>query len=140
METFKNITDYETYSVSNIGRVMNNKTGRILKPCLSHDGCLRIDLRKIGEKKKHYKVHRLVATEFIENPDDKLCVDHIDGDRQNNDVSNLRWATYSENCQNSKISTKNTSGSKGVSFNKQMNKWSAQIKIDGKNPLYHFYI
>ncbi len=133
METFKNITDYETYSVSNIGRVMNNKTGRILKPCLCREGYLIVDLRKTGEKKKHCRVHRLVATEFIENPDDKLCVDHIDGDRSNNNVSNLRWATHSENLTNSKISNKNTSGVKGVSFDTTRQKWRADIRIDGKN-------
>lgn len=58
-------------------------------------------------------------------------MDHIDNNRFNNNISNLRWATYQENNQNANISKANTSGIKGVSFNKNNNKWRASITIDG---------
>jgi hypothetical protein len=76
-------------------------------------------------------VHRLVAVAFIANPDDKTCIDHIDNSRINNDISNLRWATHTENSQNASISSNNSSGVKGVYFNKKANKWQAYIQIDG---------
>ena len=63
---------------------------------------------------------------------EKKCVDHINNDVKNNKVENLRWATNSQNSQNAKISKDNTSGTKGVSFRKDIKKWSARITINGK--------
>ena len=45
-------------------------------------------------------IHRLVAETFIPNPENKPCVDHIDGDRTNNNLTNLRWVSHKENCNN----------------------------------------
>ena len=73
----------------------------------------------------------MVAIAFIENPENKKCVDHIDNNPLNNHISNLRWASYQENSYNRKINIKNTSGVKGVHFNKNANKWEAKITIDG---------
>ena len=52
---------------------------------------------RVSIKRKHYQVHRLVAMCFIPNPDNKPCVNHIDGNTENNNVSNLEWCSYSEN-------------------------------------------
>jgi hypothetical protein len=130
MEIFKNILGYEKYQVSNIGRVLNNNTGRILKPCLDSGGYFQVGLSKEGKQRK-FNVHRLVGMAFIENADNKLCLDHINSIRTDNRAENLRWATYGENGQNAKLSNKNTSGIKGVF--KLGNKWMAYIRIDGKN-------
>lgn len=59
-------------------------------------------------------------------------IDHIDGNGHNNAWSNLRKATRQQNRANSRKSTRNTSGLKGVYFNKRMKKWHTQIKINGK--------
>ena len=56
--------------------------------------------RRVYKKGVTYKVHRLVASAFISNSENKPMVDHVDGDRQNNDISNLRWVSRSENGQN----------------------------------------
>ena len=73
----------------------------------------------------------MIATAFIDNLENKPFVDHIDNNRINNHISNLRWATARENQHNSKISINNTSGVKGVHFDKHTNKWIAKIRIDG---------
>lgn len=84
------------YSVSDDGYVMNHITGRILKPQDDRRGYARIDL--FG---KHQKVHRLVASRFLPAPTEEgLLIDHIDRNRLNNDVSNLRWASHLVNNQN----------------------------------------
>ena len=62
-------------------------------------GCKIISLWKNGTGKM-FRVHRLVAAAFIPNPDNKPCIDHIDGDRANNHADNLRWVTVKENQNN----------------------------------------
>ncbi len=131
MEEYKIITDYDNYSVSNFGNVRNNKTDRILKQSIDTHGYYKVSLCK-DKKNKTCKVHRLVAEAFIQNPDNKRNVDHIDNNRLNNHVENLRWATIKENSQNAKLSSKNTSGFKGISWYEKINKWHARIMIDGK--------
>lgn len=90
MEIWKQIPDLPGYSVSNKGRVRKDGTGQIMV-LSKNGGYCRITITK--------HVHRLVAKAFLEPPDDetKCWVDHIDGDRSNNSVENLRWVTPSEN-------------------------------------------
>ena len=77
-------------------------------------------------------IHKLTAEAFLPNPENKKCVDHIDNNKQNNKLINLRFATPQQNGQNSKLSSKNTSGIKGVRWNENINKWCAMITINGK--------
>lgn len=84
-------------------RISINDKGEILLPSgvrtigyLDKNGYLYIT-PKVNGKNKNLKVHRLVAELFIPNPDNKPCVNHIDGDKQNNCVDNLEWCTHSEN-------------------------------------------
>ena len=85
------------------------------------------------KKEKHYtiRIHRLVALAFIPNLNNKKTVDHIDNVKSNNNINNLRWATKNEQAMNVGISKRNTSGYKGVEWNKQTNKWRACITING---------
>lgn len=89
--------------------------------------------------KKVKKVHRLVATTFIDNPENKKNVDHINNLKTDNRLINLRFATTSDNAQNTKLSIRNTSGCKGVSFRKDTNKWHASMQIDGIDIHIGFY-
>ncbi len=86
------------YEVSDDGQVRNRTTKRVLKQQTSKDNYKTVSL-SINKKQKNMRVHRLVALTYIENPDNKNIVNHIDGNRQNNLVSNLEWVTYSENTQ-----------------------------------------
>jgi hypothetical protein len=74
----------------------------------------------------------LVAIHFLENPDNKNYVDHIDGNKYFYRIENLRWATLSENQHNRRISSNNSTGVKGVYFDNQINKYRAQITIDNR--------
>ena len=130
VEVFRSIDCYDNYAISSFGRVKNVKTNRILKAGLNSNGYFLVVLCKDGVKKSH-QVHRLVACAFIDNPDDKLCVDHKNNDRTSNQLTNLRWATTNENQHNKKLSNNNTSGCKGVCFDKKAKKWKAHIMIDG---------
>lgn len=109
-EIWKDIPHYEgLYQVSNLGRVKSldrtvvGKDGNsyFKKGCFitQHDntkGYLFVYLWRNNESKREY-THRLVALAFIDNPEHKPQVDHIDTDRQNNRAENLRWVTQSEN-------------------------------------------
>jgi len=129
-EEYKPIQDFEIYEVSNLGNVKNKKTGRILKPNVGNDGYNKLSLMK-DKKRCGKKLHRLIAEAFIPNPENKQFVDHIDNNRLNNNINNLRWATNQENQRNRQLNINSTSGVKGVSFDKARNKWSATITIDG---------
>ena len=129
-EYWTTVKGNNNYCVSTFGNVENMLTGRILKTSIDAYGYLKVDLYKNG-KVKTCKVHRLVADAFLDNFDDKLCVDHIDNDRQNNNITNLRYATSNENQHNRKINKNNTSGIKGVCYHSQSKKWQASIRLDG---------
>lgn len=88
------------YEVSSKGGVRNIREGRfcktILKPNIDHTGYSYVSLFN-HQKQKCVKVHRAVAEAFIPNPKGKRTVNHIDGNKQNNCVENLEWATHGEN-------------------------------------------
>ena len=115
-EIWKNIKEYEgIYQVSNQGRiksleriVANNKKGKIyyrkvkeciLTPSPLSDGYLVVSLHK-DLKMKNFKIHRLVALSFLENPNGYLQVDHINTIKSDNRVENLRWCTSKQNHNN----------------------------------------
>lgn len=104
-EIWKPIIGYEGYyEVSNLGRVRRIKrgrgtqVGRLLKGWLDYDGYWGVLLTK-NNKSMCYSIHRLVAKAFLPNPENKTQVNHIDGDKQNNSVTNLEWCTPKENIQ-----------------------------------------
>ena len=100
-EEWRDVVGYEgLYQVSNFGRVKSfqkNKV-KILKSNLGIGGYLRVVLCK-NEKKKNRFVHVLVAKAFITNPENKTQVNHRDGNKKNNHVSNLEWVTPKENIE-----------------------------------------
>lgn len=88
---------YSNFSVSNMGRIRNNRTGIILKPEVSNMGYERFNLyNTVTKRQKKFAGHRLVALYFVEG-DTSLEVNHIDGNKRNNVYTNLEWVTSSEN-------------------------------------------
>ena len=118
------------YDISSLGRVRKRKNGFMPRISVHQGNGGYYHVRLNG---KSYLLHRLLAQAFIPNPENKPEVDHIDGNKLNNCLSNLRWCTHAENSRNRKKRSDNTSDHKGVSFDKATGKWKAQIKVDGKN-------
>ncbi len=131
------ISGFENYKIYENGDVENVKTKRILKPQTNRYGYLYVRLSKDG-KTKFMNIHRLIALHYIPNPENKKCIDHIDRNRKNNSIDNLRWATCSENNINTPIRGK--SKYRGVCFFKQTNKWMATIRIDRKQKHIGYFL
>lgn len=107
MEKWKDIPGYNgMYQVSNFGRARSwkrhqgkpgkRKTPLLLKQTPDSPGYLRVSLWKNGNRTDGV-IHRLVAELFIPNPENKDYINHLDGDKHNNHVSNIAWCTASEN-------------------------------------------
>ena len=84
----------------------------------------------VGINYKSYRAHRLVF--LMHKGYLPKTIDHINGDKLDNRIENLRAATVGQNQHNRKTNANNTSGYKGVSWNKGCNKWLSQIKLEGK--------
>lgn len=96
MEIWKTIKDFPNYEISNCGNVRNRITGKRLKKQIKEKGYLGVILHK-DKKKYNLRVHRIVAMEFVENHKNKPYVNHINGDKKDNNSCNLEWVTPSEN-------------------------------------------
>jgi hypothetical protein len=132
LEIWDHIKGYEgIYKVSSKGRVLSVKRNKILKPCSDLGGYHFMRLYKDG-KPKSFKLHRLVALTFYFVHDGKLEIDHMDRNKTNNNLLNLRFCTRAENQSNRGIQKNNKSGYKGVSWNTQRNLWQAIITIRKK--------
>jgi hypothetical protein len=97
MNTFTTIPEFPNYEINQFGVVRNIKTKRILKSQLHKKrGYLKINLPN-GNKPKTIDIHRLVGLVFIPNPNNFKYLDHIDRNRLNNNVENLRWCSADDN-------------------------------------------
>ena len=133
MNVFEDLKDYENeYMINKLGEIKSKYKNRILKP-KNDNGYLRIGLSKNG-KQKFYRIHRLVALQFIPNPKNYDFVDHFDKNPLNNNVENLRWITHSGNMRNRDMKKNKICSSKyrGVCWDNHAKKWMVCIKIDGK--------
>ncbi len=132
MDNFVSIPDFPDYFINRKGDVLSKKWNKeiILEPAISN-GYLMVCFRK-DKKSYNKRVHRLIAEIFIPNPNNYLCVDHINRDRKDNRLENLRWTTQMVNCQNQSKRNDNISGYKNIHYCKRENKWRVIIKRNKK--------
>ena len=132
------IKGFDNYQVSTKGRVRNVITRNILKGRKS-DGYYQVELTTNDNKRKHMRVHRLVGLAFIPNLENKPFIDHIDHNRTNNNLINLRWVTNSENQMNKGKQSNNTSGTTGIHYDECCEQWSARVQKNGiRHEIGHF--
>lgn len=136
-EVWVNIPSYEgLYEASNLGnirsvaRIINgrNKPSVVLSPCLRND-YLRVRLFK-DNGAKMFVVHRLVMLSFV--GESKLTVDHINGKKNDNRLSNLRYCSHRNNCIYARSKMEHSSKYVGVSWDKRRKNWRAVIHINNK--------
>lgn len=119
MEIWKTIEEKENFSISNLGRVKNTKTNEIKKLTTEKIGYVVICFNY-----KKIRIHRLVAKYFIENVDNKSCVNHINGIKNDNRVENLEWCTHKENMRHAETN--------GLLYRSEKNKQNLLIALRKK--------
>ena len=125
------ICGFENYLIYDDGRVFSKKRGIFLKVSKNNRGYYYVQLS--NKIQKLYRVNRLVALYYIPNPENLPQVDHIDGNKLNNRVENLRWCSSSDNLKNTGPRKQNTSGFKNICWNKEKNKWGVRLYYIGKS-------
>ena len=130
---FERVDGWDNYVIHGVGsvlRIYKNKT-KELKPYKDKYGYMVVNLCENG-KVKQFKVHRLVALQFIPNPENKKCVDHINGIRDDNRLENLRWLTHKENLNAFRSNPAQIITKGGITKRKNGNSWQWQYRMSGK--------
>jgi hypothetical protein len=98
MVIYKVLDRLQNYRIYEDGRIETIRTNHIKSTCINSSGYLTIGVYREG-RDSYEMIHRLLAEAFIPNPEGKSCVNHKDGNKQNNSLSNLEWMTHQENNQ-----------------------------------------
>jgi len=126
--TWKTIPNYEGfYEISNTGMV-RNRFEKILRSYKEGNGYMRIELNKNGSAKKH-SIHRLVAGAFLGKRELPYEVNHINGNRVDNNVENLEWLTRSQNIRDTHIKGRHNQKSEKNNATKLTNREVSRIKL-----------
>lgn len=124
------IPDYPSYWINKDGEVINKEGETKAWHGQRYNQCSMYD--PITKKMFTESQHRLLALTFIPNPNNLPHVDHINGNKKDNRLENLRWVSRADNEKNKGVSIRNTSGEKYISWDKDKERWKVQITYEGK--------
>ena len=99
MNNTRTIKDFPNYEISEDGVIFNTKTNRIVTHQLRNTGYVAVWLKN-GNIRKIRSLHKVLLESFIPNVDNLPCIDHIDRDKTNNTLENLRYCSFAENSRN----------------------------------------
>ena len=125
MSELEELKGFSNYLINKEGQVWSKYYKRFIKPHTDSKGYLRVYICDDNKKQSNFSVHRLLGLQYIDNPSNLCIIDHIDGNRQNNSLDNLRWVDAMTN-SNNRI--------KRGSIYQDKNKygcWRAKIVING---------
>ena len=134
MEEWKE-SSHVNYEVSNQGRIRNRSTERIMKPYLDPHGYYSFRLANNKVQTKKY-LHRLVAEAFIENPENLKLVDHINRDRLDNRIENLRWTSSTGNLLNT---SRHGTEMYGITWCVKRNSYQVHFKRNNKQKGFGYF-
>ena len=130
----------EIYDITKEGKCINKQTGHIKKTFISNTGYERVSLWNKGKNKK-YSIHRLVATKYIDNPNNYKQINHIDGNKLNNNVDNLEWCDLSQNIKHAyKNNLIKVNTTKVIQYSKDMKKikeWNSIKEVENELKINH---
>ena len=133
----KDIPGFNDYMVDTEGNVWSKRRKIFLKNRIGTGGYVEYSLF-VNRVRRTMRGHRLVAMTWIPNPENKPEVDHIDRNRSNNNLCNLRWATHSENQNNRSIPVNNKTGIMNISYRKD-GRWIYTKVFQGKRTYKGFF-
>jgi len=132
------VQDYPNYLIYDDGLVFSEKSNIIMKTRIQCAGYEEIQLCK-NNKYKGFKIHRLVALHYVPKIEGKDYVDHIDGNKLNNNVNNLRWVTHLENMNNFRPMNKNNKlNHKNISYCKRYKRYQFKKAVYEKRYVKYF--
>lgn len=131
------VIGYPKYLIYPDGKVQNKKTKRYLLGTVHNCGYREISLVNDNGKGR-FLLHRLLALHYIPNPDNKPFIDHINRDRKDNRLENLRWVTALENGQNQSLYLNNTSGIKNIRYREDKKRYIYEKRINYRTHRKHF--
>jgi len=99
LNTTRKVKNFPDYEISEDGIVFNTKTSRLISPQLRPNGYVAVWLRN-EDGRRLCSLHKILIESFVENEDNLPCVDHIDRNKQNNKLENLRYSSYLDNSRN----------------------------------------
>jgi hypothetical protein len=124
---FKTLEEYPTLRIYSDGKIYDERIGRCRKQTKRRDGYMHLRAYNADGFRKTPMVHRLLAMAWIENPHNLSQVDHINHDRADNSLENLRWVSQSTNSRNQSLRSANTTGFQGIQHRPQYPKsWQAR--------------